>query len=229
VVLPTLNEAENLPWLLPQLHATLPRAEVLVVDDHSPDGTGQLAEQIARSAPWLHVEHRLGPPGLGPAYQYAFNWALQRGYAAVVQMDCDGSHPPRFLPDLLGGLGEADLVLGCRYMPGGAVSGWGLHRRLLSRGGNLYAQAVLGLPFRDLTGGFKAFHSAVLADIDFPSIRTRGYGFQIEVTWRALQRGYRVVERPIHFPDRERGQSKLSLSICGEALAGVWRMRASGG
>jgi dolichol-phosphate mannosyltransferase len=143
-------------------------------------------------------------------------------------MDCDGSHPPRFLPDLLGGLAEADLVLGCRYMPGGAVSGWGLHRRLLSRGGNLYAQAVLGLPFRDLTGGFKAIRSAVLADIDLPSIRTRGYGFQIEVTWRAARRGHRVVERPIHFPDRERGESKLNLSICGEALAGVWRMRASG-
>jgi dolichol-phosphate mannosyltransferase len=225
VVLPTYNEALNLPLIVPAVLAVLPAAHVLVVDDLSPDGTGALADALALADPRVHVLHRAGPRGLGPAYLAGFRWALERPYAHIFEMDADGSHPPRYLPAMLAAAREHDLVLGCRYMPGGGIEGWGPHRLALSRGGNLYARGVLGLPYRDLTGGFKCFRREVLEAIDLEAVRSQGYGFQIELTWRAWQRGFRIGEVPIVFPDRERGESKMSLNIAWEALVGVWRLR----
>lgn len=225
VVLPTLNERENLPAIVPAIFAELPKVHVLVVDDRSPDGTGALALEMARAETRLHVLERDGPPGLGLAYLAGFAWALERPYTHVFEMDADFSHRPEHLPDLLAATAEADLALGCRYMTGGGIEGWGLHRLALSRGGNLYARAVLGLPLRDLTGGFKCFRREVLEGIDFGAIRTRGYGFQIELTWAAVRAGFRVCEVPIVFPDRLRGSSKMSLATAQEAFVGVLRMR----
>lgn len=225
VVLPTYNEALNLPLIVPAVLAVLPAAHVLVVDDLSPDGTGALADALALADPRVHVLHRAGPRGLGPAYLAGFRWALERPYTHIFEMDADGSHPPRYLPAMLAAAREHDLVLGCRYMPGGGIEGWGPHRLALSRGGNLYARGVLGLPYRDLTGGFKCFRREVLEAIDLEAVRSQGYGFQIELTWRAWQRGFRIGEVPIIFPDRERGESKMSLNIAWEALVGVWRLR----
>lgn len=225
VVLPTYNEALNLPLIVPAVLAVLPAAHVLVVDDLSPDGTGALADALALADPRVHVLHRAGPRGLGPAYLAGFRWALERPYTHIFEMDADGSHPPRYLPAMLAAAREHDLVLGCRYMRGGGIEGWGPHRLALSRGGNLYARGVLGLPYRDLTGGFKCFRREVLEAIDLEAVRSQGYGFQIELTWRAWQRGFRIGEVPIIFPDRERGESKMSLNIAWEALVGVWRLR----
>ncbi|MCB9797497.1 MAG: polyprenol monophosphomannose synthase [Alphaproteobacteria bacterium] len=228
VVLPTYNEVENLGRIVPAIRAALPQADVLVVDDLSPDGTGDVAERLAAADPAVSVLHRQGPRGLGPAYLAGFRLALERGYGRVVEMDADFSHQPRYLPDLIDASANAELVLGSRYVPGGGIQGWGPHRLALSRAGNLYARRVLGVGVRDLTGGFKCFRREVLEAIPLESVRTRGYGFQIELTWRALQRGFRVAEVPIVFPDREAGASKMSLAICGEALTGVWRMRWEG-
>ncbi|MCB9761230.1 MAG: polyprenol monophosphomannose synthase [Alphaproteobacteria bacterium] len=228
VILPTYNERENLPVVVPQVLGVLPRAHVLVVDDLSPDGTGDLADALAAGEPRVHVLHRAGLRGLGPAYLAGFRWALARDYRCVFEMDADLSHPPRYLPDLLRALEGADLVLGCRYMPGGGIQGWGPHRLLLSRAGNRYARAVLGLPYRDLTGGFKCFRRAVLEALDLEAVRSRGYGFQIELTWRAHRAGFRVAEVPIVFPDRERGVSKMSAAILHEATLEVLRLRLGG-
>ncbi|MCB9745843.1 MAG: polyprenol monophosphomannose synthase [Alphaproteobacteria bacterium] len=228
IVLPTYNEVENLGAIVPAIRAALPEADLLIVDDLSPDGTGALADRLARRDPSVSVLHREGPRGLGPAYLAGFRLALSRGYARVVEMDADFSHQPHYLPALIEASANADLALGSRYVPGGGIRGWGPHRLALSRFGNLYARAVLGVPVRDLTGGFKCFRREVLEAIPLDRVRTQGYGFQIELTWRALQRGFRVVEVPIVFPDREVGASKMSLAICGEALTGVWRMRLEG-
>ncbi len=227
VIHPTYNERENLPGVTAAVLAELPGAHILVVDDHSPDGTGEIADALAAADPRIHVLHREGPRGLGPAYLAGFAWALEHDYAFIFEMDADFSHQPRHLPQLLAAAQSWDLVLGCRYMPGGGVEGWGMHRRLLSRGGNLYARLVLGLPHRDLTGGFKCFRRAVLAGLDLGAVQAAGYGFQIELTWRALQAGFSVGEVPIVFPDRTAGRSKMNLSIFGEALVGVWRLRRS--
>lgn len=226
VVLPTYNEAENLPIIVPAVLSVLPLAHILVVDDQSPDGTGTLADTLSAADPRVHVLHRLGPRGLGPAYLDGFRWALQRDYIHIFEMDADGSHPPRYLPALLAAARDFDLVLGCRYMPGGGVSGWGPHRQALSRGGNLYARLVLGLPLRDLTGGFKCFRREVLETLDLDRVVSRGYGFQIELSWRAWLQGFRFGEVPILFPDRLRGESKMSPHIAWEALIGVWKLRA---
>jgi dolichol-phosphate mannosyltransferase len=230
VILPTFNEVENLGRIVPAVLAVLPDARVLVVDDQSPDGTGDLADELAAADPRVSVLHRTGPRGLGPAYLDGFAVALRDpSVQAVFEMDADFSHPPRYLPDFLVALRDWDVVLGCRYMDGGGVEGWGLHRRLLSRGGTAYARAVLGLPFRDLTGGFKCFRRSVLEELQrtgaLQSVRPRGYGFQIEVTWRVWNHGFRIGEVPIVFPDRIHGQSKMSVAIMHEALLGVWRMR----
>lgn len=233
VLLPTYDEVENLPVVVPAIRAALPEARILVIDDASPDGTGALADRMAAADPRLDVLHRAGLRGLGPSYLDGFRWALAHTDAvAIFEMDADLSHPPRYLPGFLAALADWDLVLGCRYMPGGGVEGWGLHRRLLSRGGSLYARAVLGLPFRDLTGGFKCFHRSVLQRLadsgDLQAVRARGYGFQVELTWRVWQQGLRIGELPIVFPDRVRGQSKMSAAILHEAAWAVWRMRLEG-
>jgi dolichol-phosphate mannosyltransferase len=227
ICLPTYDERENLAPILKAIHSVAPRVDVLVVDDASPDGTGELADRLAAHDPRVKVLHRAGKQGLGRAYLAAFEWALVRGYGLVLEMDADFSHDPAHLPALLAAAESADLVLGSRYVPGGRTVDWGLGRKLISRGGSLYARRILGVAVHDLTGGFKCFRREVLEAIDLPSVASSGYAFQIELTYRALQRGFRVVEVPITFADRRVGRSKMSRGIVVEAMRNVWTMRFS--
>jgi dolichol-phosphate mannosyltransferase len=228
VVLPTYEEAENLPGISAAILAALPEATLLVVDDNSPDGTGTIADGLAMTDPRVRVRHRAGKQGLGRAYLDGFTVALAGGATAVVQMDADWSHDPSRLPALLGPLaaGSADLVIGSRYVRGGRVEDWGLGRRLVSRGGSLFAKIVLGLGPHDLTGGFKAWRATTLEAIGFEGIHSGGYVFQIEMTLRASRAGARVAEIPITFKDRRMGSSKMSRRIIVEALIVVLRLRA---
>jgi dolichol-phosphate mannosyltransferase len=222
LVLPTYEEAENVEPLVEAARAKLPAsAQVLVVDDSSPDGTGEIAERLAERHGNVHVLHRARKEGLGPAYIAGFRHALERGAGFVLEMDSDFSHDPAYLPRLLEAAKRADLVLGSRYVPGGGVSDWGPLRRAVSRGGSSYARWVLGVDVRDLTGGFKCFRREVLEGIDLDEISTRGYAFQVEVTYRAIRLGFKVVEVPIVFRERRVGTSKMDLSIVAEA---VWRL-----
>jgi dolichol-phosphate mannosyltransferase len=227
VVLPTYNEAENLEPIVAAILAALPAATLLVVDDGSPDGTGQIANQLAAADARVRVLHRAAKAGLGRAYLAGFRVALDGGAMAVLQIDADWSHDPGSLPGLLEPLtnGSADLVIGSRYTPGGRVVDWGMARRLVSRGGSLFARLVLGLPVRDLTGGFKAWRAETLAAIDFGGVHAGGYVFQIEMTYRANRLGARVHEVPITFRDRRVGQSKMSRRIIVEALIVVCQLR----
>ena len=227
ICLPTYDERENLGPILAAIHEVEPAIDVLVVDDASPDGTGALADEIAARDPRVKVLHRAGKEGLGKAYLAGFAWALERGYDLVLEMDADFSHDPRHLPELLAKAGEADLVLGSRYVPGGGTVNWGLGRRLVSRLGSLYARTILGVPVRDLTGGFKCFRRAVLEAIELASVECSGYAFQIELTYRALLKGFTVAEVPIVFSDRRVGRSKMSRRIVIEAVRRVWAMRFS--
>jgi len=227
VCVPTYNERENVVPVVEAILAAAP-VEVLVIDDNSPDGTGRLADALAARDARVHVLHRAGKEGLGRAYLAGFAWALARGYGLVLEMDADFSHDPRFLPGMLEAAREADLVLGSRYVPGGGTVNWGLLRKVISRGGSLYARTILGLPIRDLTGGFKCFRREVLEAIDLPSVECTGYAFQIELTYRAFRKGFRVREVPIVFEDRRVGHSKMSRRIVLEALRKVWSIRASG-
>ncbi len=227
IIIPTYDEIENLPRIVPAIHDFLPEAHILVVDDGSPDGTGALADQMAARDPRIHVLHRQVKEGLGMAYVAGFRWALAEGYDLVFEMDADFSHQPRFLPEFLGKIRDHDLVLGARYVRGGGTENWGLKRQLISRGGNLYARAVLGLwGLHDITGGFKCFRRHVLETIDLDDIQQKGFGFQIELTWRAHLAGFRIGEVPIVFPDRAEGTSKMSGGIFKEALFGVWKLRS---
>ncbi|HEY1905725.1 MAG TPA: polyprenol monophosphomannose synthase [Myxococcaceae bacterium] len=226
VCIPTYNERENVESIVRAVLAADSRVDVLVVDDASPDGTGALADALAEESPRVHVLHRAGKAGLGKAYLAAFDWALQRNYSLVLEMDADFSHDPAYLPTLLDRAStDADLVLGSRWVTGGGTRNWGIGRQLISRGGSLYARTILGLDIRDLTGGYKCFRSEVLRAIDLPSVTSSGYGFQIELTYRAIRKGFRVVEVPIVFEDRRVGQSKMSRAIVLEALAMVWKIR----
>jgi dolichol-phosphate mannosyltransferase len=225
IIVPTYNEAENLPELVEAVLEVLPSTHILVVDDNSPDGTGDLADRMAAEDERIHVLHREGKLGLGTAYIAGFKWALQGPYERIFEMDADFSHQPRYLPDFLRATNEADLALGCRYITGGGVEGWSAMRQLISRGGNLYARAILWLPFRDLTGGFKCFSRRVLESIDLEDIKSEGYAFQIELTYRAHKAGFTIAEVPIVFPDRTRGQSKMSGSIVHEAMINVLLLR----
>src|SRR5271157_6285410 len=224
LILPTYNEAENVQAIVAAAAAVLARAapdgfRVLVVDDGSPDGTGELADALAATHDWVAVLHRSEKNGIGPAYLAGFRHALDHGAAYVMEMDSDFSHDPADLARLLAAVKDgADLALGSRYVPGGGVSDWGLLRRVISEGGSTYARLVLGLKVRDLTGGFKCFRREVLEAIQFDRVRSRGYAFQVELTYRAVQAGFRVVEVPIVFRDRERGQSKMSWRIALEAM-----------
>ena len=228
VVLPTYDERENLPAIVPAILAASPDLDVLVVDDDSPDGTGALAGQLAARDPRVRVLHRVRKEGLGRAYLAGFDVALRAAYGRILQMDADFSHDPERLPAVLAASRDADLVLGSRYVPGGGTRNWGLGRRVLSRSGSLYARTILGVGVRDLTGGFKCFRREVLERIDLPTVSSAGYAFQIELTYRALRAGFRVVEVPIVFADRRVGQSKMSRSIVIEALWKVWLIRAAG-
>lgn len=227
IIVPTYNERENLPLLVPRLRGIVPDADLLIVDDNSPDGTGALADTLAANDPAVHVLHRTVKDGLGRAYVAGFSWGLARGYQRLAQMDADLSHDPAYLPALLTASQTHGLVLGSRYVAGGGTRNWGPGRRLLSRGGGWYARIVLGLPLRDLTGGFKVWQRQVLGDIDIGSIRSNGYSFQIEMTYRALLRGHAVIEVPIVFADRTDGTSKMSRRIVIEAVGMVWKLRAS--
>jgi dolichol-phosphate mannosyltransferase len=227
VCLPTYDERDNLGPILEAIHAAVSDVDVLVIDDDSPDGTGRLADELAARDPRVKVLHRRGKQGLGRAYLAGFAWALERDYGLVLEMDADFSHDPAYLPKLLAEAERADLVLGSRYVPGGGTANWGLARRIISRGGSAYARAILGVPVRDLTGGFKCFRREVLEAIDLPTVECSGYAFQIELTFRALRRGFRVAEIPIVFAERRVGQSKMSRRIVLEAIRRVWSMRFS--
>jgi dolichol-phosphate mannosyltransferase len=219
VCLPTYNERENLE---PMVHALGTHdVRVLVVDDNSPDGTGAIADRLAAELEYVEVLHRQRKEGLGPAYLAGFRHALVGGAELVIEMDCDFSHDPADVPRLIAAAQEADLVLGSRYVPGGRVENWGAVRRFVSAGGSLYARLFLGVPIRDLTGGFKCFRRAVLERLDLDRIHAKGYAFQIELTYRALRAGFRVTEIPIRFADREVGHSKMSRAIVLEA---VWKV-----
>ena len=226
VCLPTYDERENLEPMVRALLARLgPDDRVLVIDDNSPDGTGELADRLAEAEPRVAVLHRERKEGLGPAYLAGFRRALADGAELILEMDCDFSHDPDDVPRLIAAAADADLVLGSRYVAGGRIENWGAFRRFVSRGGSLYAQVLLRTPVRDLTGGFKCYRRVVLERIDLDAIDARGYAFQIETTYRALRAGFRVVEIPIAFVDREAGSSKMSRSIVAEAAWQVPRMR----
>jgi dolichol-phosphate mannosyltransferase len=226
LVLPTYNEAENIEPLVEAVRAKLPAsARILIVDDDSPDGTGQIADRLAERHDAVRVLHRRHKEGLGPAYVAGFRRALAEGAGLILEMDSDFSHDPAYLPRLLDAAERADVVLGSRYVAGGGVGDWGPLRRAISRGGSIYARAVLGIDVRDLTGGFKCFRREVLEAIDLSSIQAHGYAFQVEMTYRAIQAGFRVVEVPIVFRDRRAGTSKMDSSIVAEAAWQVPRLR----
>jgi len=226
VCIPTYDERENIEAICGAVLASEPRVDILVVDDNSPDGTGRIADQIAAREKRVQVLHREVKQGLGRAYLDAFRWALGAGYSYVIEMDADFSHPPRYLPALLDeAMQGADLVLGSRYVDGGGTLNWGVARRFVSRGGSFYARTILGIRIRDLTGGFKCFNRRVLESLELEQVKSTGYAFQIELTYRALKKGFRVKEIPIVFEDRRVGQSKMSRKIVVEALAMVWKLR----
>ncbi len=228
VIVPTYDERENLPELMRRLRAAVPEADALVVDDASPDGTGELAETLAGRDPQLHVLHRAAKAGLGAAYTAGFGWARERGYDVVVEMDADGSHAPEELPRLLAALRGADVVLGSRWVPGGRVCNWPRWRLALSRSGNAYARLVLALPLQDSTGGYRAYRRPVLDALDPGTVASQGYCFQVDLAWRAWRGGYSLVEVPITFLERQAGRSKMSRAIVAEALWRVswWGLRA---
>ncbi|GAB3680653.1 polyprenol monophosphomannose synthase [Angustibacter aerolatus] len=222
VVVPTYDERENLELVIGRLRAANPDVDVLVADDASPDGTGEIADRLAAADPHVQVLHRPGKQGLGAAYLAGFAWGLERGYDVLVEMDADGSHQPEQLPRLLQALAAgADVVLGSRWVPGGRVENWPAHRKLISRGGTTYARLALGVGVHDMTGGYRAFRASALRALDLADVASQGYCFQIDLAWRAVQRGLLLVEVPITFVERERGQSKMGGGIVREALTRV--------
>jgi dolichol-phosphate mannosyltransferase len=229
IVVPTYNERQNLEPLVAAIHAALeedaPDHAILVVDDNSPDGTGEVADRLAAADARVRVLHGSTKRGLGRAYLAGFRHALADGAELVIEMDADFSHDPGFLPEMIEAAREADLVLGSRYVPGGEVRNWGHVRRLVSRGGCVYASTVLGVDIRDLTGGFKCFRREVLQALDLDDVRSEGYAFQVELTYRALEAGFRVTEVPITFTERRRGESKMSRRIMVEAISMIPRLR----
>lgn len=225
VVIPTYNERNNLEQVICRVRDAVPPADVLVVDDASPDGTGRLADRIAGRDRHVHVLHRGDKAGLGAAYLAGFRWVLDRGYDVVVEMDADGSHQPEQLPRMLGALPGADLVLGSRWTRGGTIRDWSRTRELISRGGNGYARLLLGLPVRDATTGFRALRATALQKLDLDDVRSQGYCFQVDLVLRAVRAGLRVVEVPITFVERTQGASKMSRAVLAEAL---WRVSVWG-
>ncbi|MFF8383437.1 polyprenol monophosphomannose synthase [Streptomyces kanasensis] len=225
VIVPTYNEADNVEAIVSRVRSAVPAAHVLVADDNSPDGTGKIADELADADDHVHVLHRKGKEGLGAAYLAGFAWGIERDYDVLVEMDADGSHQPEELPRLLTALDGADLVLGSRWVPGGKVVNWPKSREFLSRGGSLYSRTLLGVPIKDVTGGYRAFRRETLQGLGMEQVASQGYCFQVDLAWRTVKAGYRVVEVPITFVERERGDSKMSRSIVVEAL---WRVTAWG-
>lgn len=227
VIIPTYNERENLESIVHRVLHSGAAADVLIVDDASPDGTGELADGLSRRHPEVTVLHRKGKDGLGAAYLAGFTWGLDRGYGSLVEMDADGSHHPEYLPEMLELLGDNDLVLGSRWVPGGKVENWPFSRELLSRGGNWYAKRALGIGIADATGGYRVFRASALRNIELSGVASQGYCFQVDLVWRALQHGLRVVETPITFTERVHGDSKMSGPIVRESLVRVtlWGLR----
>ncbi len=225
VIIPTYNERDNIEIITGRVRSAVPDAHLLVVDDNSPDGTGEIADKLAGEDSHVHVLHRAGKAGLGAAYIAGFRWALEQGYGALVEMDADGSHQPEELPRLLAALAEADLVLGSRYVPGGAVLNWARSRELLSRAGNTYARLMLGLKLKDATGGYRVFRASTLRRIGLDGVNSQGYCFQIDLARRTIGAGLTVTEVPITFEERQRGASKMSRKIVLEAL---WRVTGWG-
>jgi dolichol-phosphate mannosyltransferase len=219
VIIPTYNESENIAHIISRTRKAVPDAHILIADDNSPDGTGELADEIANVDDHVHVMHRLGKEGLGAAYLAGFEWGLNKGYEVLVEMDADGSHQPEQLPTLLIALVDADLVLGSRWVEGGEVVNWPKSREVLSRGGNLWTRIMLGIPLRDATGGFRVFRHKTLLGLGLDNVASAGYCFQVDLAWRALKAGFRVIEVPITFIEREYGDSKMSKRIVIEALA----------
>ena len=218
VLIPTYNERENLEPIVSRLRAAVPEADVLVLDDNSPDGTGAVADRLAADDAQVAVLHRGSKQGLGPAYLAGFGWALERNYGVVVEMDADGSHGPEQLPTLLAALADADVVLGSRWVPGGSVVNWPIHRKVLSIGGNVYVRVLLGMPIGDATGGFRAYRGSALLAMDLNDVASQGYCFQVDLVWRAIRAGLSVVEVPITFVERTMGDSKMSRDIVVESL-----------
>jgi dolichol-phosphate mannosyltransferase len=221
VIVPTYNERENLESTAGRVREAVPYADLLIVDDNSPDGTGELADKLAAGDPHIHVLHRPGKQGLGAAYIAGFRWALENGYGAAVEMDADGSHQPEDLPRLIGALEHADLVVGSRWVPGGKFVNWPKSREMISRGGNIYVRLMLGISVRDATAGFRAYRAGTLRRIDLDRVASQGYCFQIDLTLRTLRAGLTVTEIPITFIERAHGASKMSNAIIREAL---WRV-----
>lgn len=226
IVVPTYNEKENVRSIAKQFLAALPDCHLLFVDDNSPDGTGKIIDEMAAADPRIHVLHRLGKLGLGTAYVEGFTWGLAHNYEYLFEMDADGSHDPKYLPQMLAlAVDGADVVVGSRNVPGGGVEGWGMGRTIISKGGSLYARTILGIDVRDVTAGFVCWRRAALEAIELSSITSNGYSFQIEMKYRAVKKGLRLVETPIIFVDRRVGQSKMSRAIVAEALLKVWAIR----
>lgn len=226
VIIPTYNERDNLGPITAAVLEADPRVDILVVDDNSPDGTGPLADELAAKEPRIKVLHREKKQGLGRAYLHAFRWALEHDYQYVIEMDADFSHDPRYLTGLIDtAVNGADVALGSRYVEGGGTVNWGVSRQLISQGGSLYARTILGVKVKDLTGGFKCFNRRVLEALDLDAVQSSGYAFQIELTFRALKKGFTVKEVPIVFEDRRVGQSKMSRKIFLEAVTMVWKLR----
>jgi dolichol-phosphate mannosyltransferase len=228
VVVPTYNEADNIRRITDRVRRSVPSVDLLIADDNSPDGTGDIADELATTDDHVFVLHRAGKEGLGAAYKAGFAWAKDKCYDAVVEMDADGSHAPEELPTMLDALHDADAVLGTRYIPGGSVHNWPLSRLLLSRGGNIYIRMALGMPFKDATGGYRAYRMAVLEKINVDTVASTGYSFQVELAWRSYQGGFRIAEVPITFTEREHGVSKMSGNIFKEQLlrVTVWGLQA---
>ncbi|WP_206305701.1 polyprenol monophosphomannose synthase [Actinacidiphila soli] len=225
VIIPTYNEADNIQPIVARVRSAVPDADILVADDNSPDGTGKLADELAAADEAVHVLHRKGKEGLGAAYLAGFRWGIDHGYGVLVEMDADGSHQPEELPRLLTALKGADVVLGSRWIPGGRVVNWPRSREILSRGGSTYSRLLLDVPIRDVTGGYRAFRKETLEGLGIEAVASAGYCFQVDLAWRAVKAGFHVVEVPITFVERERGDSKMSRAIVLEAF---WRVGAWG-
>jgi dolichol-phosphate mannosyltransferase len=225
VIIPTYNEVDNIRPVVTRVRTAVPEAHVLIADDNSPDGTGKVADEMAAEDERVRVLHREGKEGLGAAYLAGFRWGIDNGYDVLVEMDADGSHQPEELPRLLTALKGADLVLGSRWVPGGRVVNWPRSREFISRGGSMYSRTLLGMPLKDITGGYRAFRKETLLGLGMDDVASQGYCFQVDLAHRAVQAGYQVVEVPITFVERERGDSKMSRDILVEAL---WRVTAWG-